>query len=198
DCHPRELTTDTQYAQRWTPAADYAESSGRTSTSSPIASSRRSSAAAPPGRTRCSSRTSGDGASARAEERPHLREQLPRPEGLAQVVVAAGGEARFAVTLEREGGHRDDRDGRRLGRGLELARRGPAVALRQADVHQDEVRPLAARDADRLGSGRRKQRLEPRLLEEPDEVLAVVGIVFHHQDPRRHSGPPRRSEERRV
>ena len=119
------------------------------------------------------------------------REQLPRPEGLAQVVVAAGGQARFPVAVEREGGHRDDRDGRRLGRGLELARRGPAVTLRQADVHEDEIRPLAAGDADRLGGGRREQGLEARLFEQPDEVLAVVGFVFDHQDPRRHSGPPR-------
>ena len=106
-------------------------------------------------------------------------EELPRAEGLRQVVVRAELQAEDAVELLVLGGEEDD--GQAPG-APDAAADLEAVRLRHQDVQDDEVDP-ARRDAvDGLAAVLRLDHLEAALGEGEADDLADVAVVVRHQD----------------
>lgn len=98
-------------------------------------------------------------AEAAPAERPEPRQQLPRAEGLGEIVVRAAVQARHRVVQFALGRQHEDRRADSLG--ARLARDGKAVLVRQHDVQHDQV----------IGPGLdRGQSLQP--------VSAVVHVVL--------------------
>ena len=107
----------------------------------------------------------------------HAGHQLAQAERLGDVVVGAGIEAADGVSLAVNRGQHDDR-GRDLGPAHLPAQLAP-VAVRQADVQQDDVELPGLGLLQPLGRGRRFGRLElavqrQLLGQRPAQVVIVV------------------------
>ena len=109
-------------------------------------------------------------------------EQLADVEGLGQVVVAAGGEAREDVVQLVAGGQEQHRHVH-AARAQRLADVAP-VGVGQADVEDDGGEPRVRSGAgggERAGAVRRGRHGEPALAEPAGDSLAQDGVVLHHE-----------------
>ena len=119
---------------------------------------------------------------ARREQGVDLPEQLGEVDRLRVVLVAARGERALAVSRHRVRGQRDHRHAGGRGRGLQPARRLPAVDHGQAQVEQDQVGRLALRHQDRLHAVGGEQHLVALALQPPRQHVAVELVVLDKQD----------------
>ena len=101
-----------------------------------------------------------------ARDEAHRGQQVDRLGVLHEESAGAGAERLEDVLVEREGREDHDPDGGEAGVGGDLAGGGETVELGHADVHQDDVGLLLARERERLAA-------VARLADHPDVVLGV-------------------------
>src|SRR5712691_2519063 len=85
-----------------------------------------------------------------SEEMTDGLEELADRDRLRQIGLAAAFANALLVALHGEGGDRDDRDRLQLGIVLEPLGHFEPGNFRQLDVHHDQVRPMLAREVERL------------------------------------------------
>ena len=130
--------------------------------------------------------------------RLQCRHQVLEVEGLADVVVHAGGKTRFAVGRHCVGRHCDDGQLRRAEALADFGGGAVAVHHRHLDVHQHDIEagPLAQRRVhafapvvgERDGGAFAAQQFVGH--------LSVDGVVFHHEDAQ--AGEPSRAADDRA
>src|SRR5690606_18152445 len=111
------------------------------------------------------------------EEMADLLQQPLKLDRLGIKVIAARRERPLPLPLQRMGGEGDDRNGLRLRAGFQQARRLPPVHDRQAEVHQDQCRPLAPCRLDPGGAILGGHHLEAFAFEAARPHGAIVLIV---------------------
>src|SRR6478672_462620 len=126
--------------------------------------------------------------------RSDSREELGEPERLGDVVVAAGVEAEHDVDLAVSRGEDHDRHVR-VGP-TDPAAHLDAVEIGQSEVEQHELGPVADRELERVGTGRRPEDLESLGAQRTGERPPDRGIVLDHEHgcrthwARGYEGPP--------
>src|SRR5436305_8315914 len=110
---------------------------------------------------------------------PQQSRQLDR---LGIEVVAARRERFLTVTAHRIGGEGDDGYVPSVLRSLELARRRPAIQHRQAQIHQNPIRPLARGKLHATGPLARDHYRMPLALEAALQDIDVVLIILYVQN----------------
>jgi hypothetical protein len=128
---------------------------------------------------------------ASAQNRPHARDQLARPERLGHVVVGAHLETDHDVRFLALGGQHHDRRPARLLALAQAAADLEAVQPGQHQVQQDQLRLPADGLLEALLAVRRGEDAEALALEVVPDHLDDVGVVLDDQDRRfRHGVGP--------
>src|ERR1700757_5349618 len=100
------------------------------------------------------------------------------------MVVHAGGETHFTVTIHGVGGHGDDGKRSEAGNGTDGLGGGDAIHDRHLHVHQDQVVILFRNLLNRYGTVFRLIDEEMRILEQAYSDLTVEFVVLNQQNTR--------------
>ena len=120
------------------------------------------------------------------EQLPDAKHELPRAEGLGDVIIRPKFQTEHAVHFRRTRREHDDGNARGDRITPEDLADLEAVDLGQHDIEHDQRRPLVAGGRDRPGAILGQDRGEARLAQTEPEHLEGVGLVVNQQDFRLH------------
>ena len=119
-----------------------------------------------------------------AEHRPHARGELPRKEGLHDIVVRTGVKPRHPVGLVAPGGEKNHGESGRVGRGPEVLEPIQPRAVGKHPVKEHKVGAFPAESLLRLGDASRACGAEPLGFADKGNKLANGGFILNNQEER--------------